>query len=279
MHRWCDPGRLHRKPRSADSQHVASDITDFDPDYSDSTACVSYAATATYSVNNAGVVLDTVDSTGEQDLLVVNETGTADASGNIAVEVTSHVDVTDPNNPIGVGITVTSAPYGTFISGNYSYSGTVETLQDTLYEATTNVSGVGQTGTGTQSEYLVTTGNIWMEETTGTSSFDPTTGDVSYTATDGVTTQLDIDGLHMSTLTGGNTTTISYGVDGIQNGTSYVDVNPDSVVIHGGTTSTTVTVNNGGVQITNSTNGNTLLIDNTGAISNNGIVEHGGGCR
>jgi len=260
----------------ADSQHVASQPNPPGPDYTDSTICTDQTATSTYTnTSGSALVLAPVDSTGESDLLIVDDSGTAVTTGNQATEQTTHYDTTSsPAVQVGVVTTTTTPISGTTV-GNYTYTNSTETLQDTLYEATTTVSGTGATGTGTQTENLVTTGNIWMEQTTGTSSFDPVSGNVSYTPTDGTTTQLNMSGLHMSTLTGGNTETINYGVDGIHNGTSYVDVNPGNVVIHGGTTSTTVTVANNGVQITDSTNGNTLLVDNTGAIINNG-TQHGG---
>ena len=59
-------------------------------------------------------------------------------------------------------------------------------------------------------------------------------------------------------------------------GTSYVEVNPDSVVIHGGDTSTTVTVNNAGVTVNDSTNGQTFAVSNTGNVSAAGSLTTGG---
>jgi len=261
----------------ADTEHGASQPLPIGPDYTDQTLCTSFASSTTFNTSTGpNLILGEVDSTGEDDLLIVSATGSADATGNVSFEQTTHYDVTDPLNPLIVGVTQTSAPYGNSVAGNYTYSGTEETLQDTLYERTVSVSGMGTTGTGAESEYLVTTGNIWMEETTGTSSFDPVTGDVYYTPTEGQVTQLTIDGLSFTTLDPVNgDETITYGADGIVNGTSYVAVNPDSVVIHGGTTSTTVTVDNGGVHIADTTNGNTLLIDNFGRISNPGANNFG----
>ena len=115
--------------------------------------------------------------------------------------------------------------------------------------------------------------------TGGGLSFTTYEGTATYVGTNNVDVTFDPTPTSETTLNGAGLTTTgavnATGGGNISNGTSYLAVNPDNVVIHGGTASTTVTVSNGGVQIADTTNGNTLLIDNFGQISNNGTANSG----
>lgn len=63
-------------------------------------------------------------------------------------------------------------------------------------------------------------------------------------------------------LAGVSTTAPSYTVQA--GGPSYVEVNAESVVIHGGSSSTTVTVDDAGISVSDSTNGTTFVLDDAG---------------
>lgn len=204
----------------ADGVHGDSQPLPAGPDYTDSTVCTSYDASTSYSVSSGpSTSLGSVPGTSHNDLIVVSESGTASADGSASQEITYHTDVTDASAPVLVGTSgPVVAPYGDFTTTAYEYTNTTETLQNSLYSATTTVSGTGNTGTGSQTENLVTAGAIRFSQTTGTSTFDPDTGDVTYTATAGKTMNLDVNGLTVTDTAGGTVALTSGGLvvgDGI----------------------------------------------------------------
>lgn len=177
-----------------------------------------------------------------------NSTGTPISSTNI-----STVPGTISGNTVSV--TQTDASIGASGISYATYSGTatynIDPNNGTNNDVTVTFNPTPVSGTTLNASGLTTTGDVNAANVTAT-------GDVS--ANQVLTnTILGNPSLHLGTTTGA----------------SYVDVNANDVTIHGGNASTTVVVSNAGVQISDTTNGNTLLIDNTGAIINNG-TQHGG---
>jgi hypothetical protein len=179
----------------------------------------------------------------------------------------------DPNQVnVGTGsytnVAIGTGSYTTTTIGSNAANNTTN-----LNSTTTNVGGTLNVSGATNTNGIVNVGDITTDTITVLGGFNVGAGANSVNTIGSGTGSSNTIGAN-----DGTSTNLIQGQTRIQNGTSYVEVNPTNVTIHGGTTSTTVVVSNAGVQISDTTNGNTLLIDNTGAISNNGS-QYGGTVR
>ena len=190
---------------------------------------------------------------------------------------------------------------GTGLTGTGSQTENLTTAGGASYSVTTGTSTFDPT-TGDVT-YTATAGNAADTSATGSNIYvyDNVAGtwtDNHQTATynqihdsTGASTTMDAGGLTTNGEIDTPVVTSSSGQLhlGTTTGASYVDINEDDVVIHGGDSSTTVTVNNAGVNIANTTPGTggtvhftsvvggaDFTIDNTGALSSANAGLNGG---
>lgn len=232
----------------------------------------------------------------------VYEDGTATSSTAGVVE--AYVEYTDDGkngDPLDGNPGVTNTQNGPFTptSGGkvatYDYEVTGQSGDAAMYYTHTEVEDLTDNGindgTGTTTTNYQTAGGSSWSQSTGTSTFDPVSKTFDYVAVSGqyatqsvtgntvgefdtkagTTSETTQSATGFSVTDGTDTTTLD--VDGLSGtgpikvsggGASYVQVNADDVTIHGGTTSTTVVVNNSGVTVTDSTNGQTFAVDSSG---------------
>lgn len=167
-------------------------------------------------------------------------------------------------------------------SGQTTYgvtTATYEQQQNTYGTAALSADGLGITYTATNSVYHFQDVNSDYYQNanvaagTYTSTSQTAGGYYAYNSSNGDTSNLTASALSLYNGTTGQNLTVGTTADGgmgLTNGTSYVSVHSDSVVIHGGTSSTTAAWDNAGYHQTDSTNGLTFDVDNAGNVWNAG---------
>lgn len=167
-------------------------------------------------------------------------------------------------------------------SGQTTYgvtTATYEQQQNTYGTAALSADGLGITYTATNSVFHFQDVNSDYYQNanvaagTYTSTSQTAGGYYAYNSSNGDTSNLTASALSLYNGTTGQNLTVGTTADGgmgLTNGTSYVSVHSDSVVIHGGTSSTTAAWDNAGYHQTDSTNGLTFDVDNAGNVWNAG---------
>ncbi|MFN3983817.1 MAG: hypothetical protein ACK4SA_25905, partial [Caldilinea sp.] len=113
-----------------------------------STICTNQDVTQSYNTS-----VGPAPTTFNGDAATTSENGSATSTYVQVTETTQAFDTNtdpataDPGNPYTQVVPLTSPT-----PGNYSYTESLETDQQNLYQNTTSVSGTGSTGTGSQSE-------------------------------------------------------------------------------------------------------------------------------
>jgi len=211
----------------------------------------------------------------------------ADVSGyyNSTETTVTHVDLVVPANTV-TDPSVIDNTGGTNVTYLDVYGSASTGTDITSVNITTDNPFAGNTVNLTQDVASIGAGGISFATYTGTATyhdFDPNNGanqhvDVTFNSTPTSGTTLDGTGLWT---TGTVETPVVQNTTGsllLQgNGPSYVQVNANDVTIHGGTSSTTVTVNDSGFNVADSTNGTTFNVDSSGNTSVAGNLSVAGG--
>ncbi|MBK9012304.1 hypothetical protein [Novosphingobium sp.] len=228
-----------------------------------------------------GFILENVDTVNG-----VNVLGVAQGTFNRDERTVTNVDLVVPAN------TVTNAP-------TYTNTGNTTTDLNVFGSASTGtaitstvISTVDSTAVGagddtvdvTQTVSSIDASGITFASYSGTATYNvdlanPLNGDISVSFNPVMTsgTTLDQNGLNTTgTVVAGTSvttplvTSTTGTLDLNAGGPSYVQVNTDSVVLHGGNSSTNVTINNNGITVVDTTvpSGQTFRLDEFGNVSN-----------
>ena len=228
-----------------------------------------------------GFIIENVDTVNG-----VNVLGVAQGTFNRDERTVTNVDLVVPAN------TVTNAP-------TYTNTGNTTTDLNVFGSASTGtaitstvISTVDSTAVGagddtvdvTQTVSSIDASGITFASYSGTATYNvdlanPLNGDISVSFNPVMTsgTTLDQNGLNTTgTVVAGTSvttplvTSTTGTLDLNAGGPSYVQVNTDSVVLHGGNSSTNVTINNNGITVVDTTvpSGQTFRLDEFGNVSN-----------
>lgn len=223
--------------------------------------------TTTAGITNTGDLTSTGNTALGTDAGTTNSFGTGDNStvtiGGGVASTTAVGNGANASNTFGIGANSTNV-LGSATSTN-TINGATTFNQATTFVGDASFGNIGSTG-------LITANDLTVNGTLTIA------GDLDVGSANNSNNSIG-SGLNSTNTIGAadySSTNLIQGQTTIQNETSYVTVNPDSVVLHGGTTSTTVTVSNAGVTVVDTTNGQTFAVSNTGNATLLGTLTAGG---